>query len=79
MSQITRRRMLAMTTLAAGAPGLHILRVDASGPPFSEEQANADQAVAWIHSNRTLIAEAYNPPFYPSFDFTPEKAHPHRG
>ena len=28
----------------------------------------------WIHNNRTLIAEAYNPPFYPALDYDPEKA-----
>lgn len=28
----------------------------------------------WIHHTRTLIAEAYNPPFYPAFDYTPERA-----
>jgi hypothetical protein len=28
----------------------------------------------WVHFNRTLINEAYNPPFYPSFDYEPKKA-----
>lgn len=28
----------------------------------------------WIRSARILIAEAYNPPFYPSLDYQPEKA-----
>ena len=28
----------------------------------------------WIRSTRTLIAEAYNPPFYPSLDYEPGKA-----
>jgi hypothetical protein len=28
----------------------------------------------WIRSTRILIAEAYNPPFYPALDYVPEKA-----
>ena len=28
----------------------------------------------WIRNPRILIAEAYNPPFYPSLDYKPEKA-----
>src|SRR5205807_2397028 len=28
----------------------------------------------WLKTCRALICEAYNPPFYPSFDFKPEKA-----
>lgn len=31
-------------------------------------------AYAWIRNTRTLIAEAYNPPFYPSLDYDPAKA-----
>lgn len=30
-------------------------------------------AYDWIRSTRTLIAEGYNPPFYPSLDYDPEK------
>jgi hypothetical protein len=28
----------------------------------------------WLKTCRTLICEAYNPPFYPSFDYKPDKA-----
>jgi hypothetical protein len=31
-------------------------------------------AYQWLRSTRVLIAEAYNPPFYPSLDYEPEKA-----
>jgi hypothetical protein len=31
-------------------------------------------AYEWICSARIVIAEGYNPPFYPSFDYEPEKA-----
>ena len=34
------------------------------------EVASAD----WLKTCRTLICEAYNPPFYPSFDYQAEKA-----
>jgi hypothetical protein len=38
--------------------------------PASAETAAYD----WIRSTRILIAEAYNPPFYPSLDYEPAKA-----
>ncbi len=42
------------------------------------EPAAADSAAGgayeWIRNTRTLIAEGYNPPFYPSFDYEPVKA-----
>ena len=31
-------------------------------------------AYEWIQGPRVLIAEGYNPPFYPSFDYEPERA-----
>lgn len=34
----------------------------------------ATSAYDWIRNPRILIAEAYNPPFYPSFDYEPEEA-----
>ena len=42
----------------------------ASQLPASESAGAYD----WIRSTRILIAEAYNPPFYPSFDYEPEKS-----
>jgi hypothetical protein len=37
------------------------------------ENSHRSDSYEWIRLNRTLIAEAYNPPFYPSFDYIPEK------
>ena len=43
-----------------------------AGPAWTAAaQAPANE---WIRNNRTLIAEAYNPPFYPSLDYQPAKA-----
>src|SRR5712671_3567281 len=39
--------------------------------PLSAAQSPAYE---WIRSTRLLIAEAYNPPFYPSLEYEPEKA-----
>src|SRR6266571_9512094 len=39
--------------------------------PLSAGQSSAYE---WIRSPRILIAEGYNPPFYPSLDYEPEKA-----
>jgi len=76
MPDITRRQMLAMTALAAGAPGFRILNAQAGGLSADEAHRSAVENPEWIHSNRTLIAEAYNPPFYPLLDYRPEKAVP---
>jgi hypothetical protein len=40
----------------------------------AEAQGAPGDAYEWIRSTRTLIAEAYNPPFYPSLDYEPGKA-----
>lgn len=40
----------------------------------AEPQPAPGSAYEWIRNTRTLIAEAYNPPFYPSLDYDPEKA-----
>jgi len=40
----------------------------------SQLQGAPASAAEWIGSTRILIAEAYNPPFYPSLDYEPEKA-----
>src|SRR5262249_10383865 len=36
--------------------------------------AETNGAADWIRTCRALICEAYNPPFYPSLDYRPEKA-----
>lgn len=60
MHPITRRDLLK----AAG----FVLASDVSG------NAQTAGAADWIRTCRGLICEAYNPPFYPSFDFQPGKA-----
>ncbi len=45
--------------------------------PISAAAARSESAAgdwSWAASCRAVIAEAYNPPFYPSFDYTAEKA-----
>lgn len=71
MPEITRRDMLKMTALAVNVPGFEVLKASGNG---LAAQAQVPAAYEWIRSNRTLIAEAYNPPFYPSLDYKPEKA-----
>jgi hypothetical protein len=60
MNPITRRDLLksAGFLLAPQLPG--------------EAQSTGD--TAWLSTCRGLICEAYNPPFYPSFDFQAKKA-----
>src|SRR5947209_4572030 len=60
MYPMTRRDLLQ----AAGFLAASNLALDA------QPSSSAD----WIRTCRGLICEAYNPPFYPSFDFQPRKA-----
>ena len=46
----------------------------ADGAAWATPAADPAGAYEWIRSTRTLIAEAYNPPFYPSLDYEPGKA-----
>jgi len=55
--------MLRRSGLALTAP-LFLGGAEAAGKSDSD----------WIRTCRGLICEAYNPPFYPSFDFEPRKA-----
>lgn len=44
---------------------------------FGNMEASAETGVpaaVWAHHNRTLIAEGYTPPFYPSLEYDPERA-----
>ena len=63
MNPIHRREMLRRSGLALTAP-LFLGGAEAAGKSDSD----------WIRTCRGLICEAYNPPFYPSFDFEPKKA-----
>ena len=61
MNSFNRRELLQ----AAGFV-LAESRLEAAPEPAS--------AYDWIRNARALIAEAYNPPFYPALDYKPEKA-----
>lgn len=41
---------------------------------FDSAFASDSGTYEWIRSTRILIAEGYNPPFYPSLDYDPQKA-----
>src|SRR5271157_5493370 len=58
---LNRRELLQSAGFLLTASGL-----SGAAPPGS--------AYDWIRSTRILIAEAYNPPFYPSLDYEPAKA-----
>src|SRR5690348_11712930 len=60
MNPMTRRDLLkaAGCLVASHLPG--------------EAQSTPD--LSWVSTCRGLICEAYNPPFYPAFDFQPRKA-----
>jgi hypothetical protein len=70
MKSITRRELLQRSSVLGAAAGL--------GVRFGAVPAQAAPAgmstYDWIRSPRILIAEAYNPPFYPALDYEAEKA-----
>lgn len=66
MKSITRRKLLQRSALLAAAAR--------SGTTTSQAAPPAMSTYEWIRSTRILIAEAYNPPFYPALDYQPEKA-----
>src|SRR5215471_17933814 len=62
--QINRRQLL----IGAGA-------LATAARPSKAAPAGASVSTdVWLKTCRTLICEAYNPPFYPSFDYRAEKA-----
>ena len=65
MNQLNRRELLQSAGLLLITPQLRAALLPAAAP---------SPAYQWLRSTRVLIAEAYNPPFYPSLDYEPEKA-----
>lgn len=59
---MTRRELLIAAGAAAAAP--HLKAAASSAVPTD----------VWLKTCRGLICEAYNPPFYPSFDYRADKA-----
>ena len=76
MNQINRRKFIQSTGLLLA--GTQLPLAASQLPPAASQlpttAAAADPVWEWIRNSRTLIAEAYNPPFYPSLDYDPEKA-----
>lgn len=66
---LTRREMIALSAMTMGSVGAKAWR---SGASASSEAAR--DTFEWIGSCRALIAEAYNPPFYPALDYEPQRA-----
>jgi hypothetical protein len=73
MPPLTRREMMKLTALAMNAPTLTHLNAATATKPMPVS-GKPEDVWHWIRYNRTLIAEAYNPPFYPSLDYVPAKA-----
>ena len=63
--RVNRRELLM------GAGALAVGQCAASPGPAAAESAPMD---TWLKTCRALICEAYNPPFYPSFDYRADKA-----
>ena len=63
---VTRRELLRQSALLAAAARLDIGESHAAPAGMS--------TYAWIRNPRILIAEAYNPPFYPALDYQAKKA-----
>src|SRR5579871_4395997 len=66
MKNISRRELLQQSALLAAAAQFRSAPLKAAPASLSTYD--------WIRSTRILIAEAYNPPFYPALDYEAEKA-----
>jgi hypothetical protein len=75
VATITRREALQRAGLmtATSALGSSIFVHPLANISDTESDPH-DLIHKWIRSARIVIAEGYNPPFYPSFDYEPEKA-----
>ena len=69
MNQLNRRELLQSAGFLLATPQLR-----GASPPGPGGTPAPGSAYDWIRSTRILIAEAYNPPFYPSLDYDPERA-----
>ncbi|MGA2268573.1 MAG: beta-galactosidase trimerization domain-containing protein [Bryobacteraceae bacterium] len=69
MNQLNRRELLQSAGFLLTASQLR-----GTSPPGPGGTPAPGSAYDWIRSTRILIAEAYNPPFYPSLDYEPVKA-----
>ncbi len=76
MGALNRRKFLQSTGFMLAGAQLPFGELPTLAAALGEpSQATSNASVwDWIHNNRTLIAEAYNPPFYPALDYDPEKA-----
>jgi len=74
MAELTRRDLILGSGLLLAGSGSQLFGAD----PFSRGGAKPaimpDADREWIRTARILVAEAYNPPFYPELDYDPEKA-----
>lgn len=68
MNHVNRRDFIKSTGVLLASTQLPSLR--AASPIMSTSESNYD----WIRNPRIVIAEGYNPPFYPSLDYDAGKA-----
>lgn len=70
MKPWNRRELLQSSGLLLASQ----LALRGAEPSPQSAAAAGGGAYEWIRNTRTLIAEGYNPPFYPSLDYEPAKA-----
>jgi hypothetical protein len=74
MKNITRRELLQQASIITTASVLGSSFPGSAQPVAGPANELNKPIYEWIRSARLMIAEAYNPPFYPSFTYEPEKA-----
>ncbi|WP_260706584.1 alpha-amylase family protein [Edaphobacter flagellatus] len=70
---MNRRDMLKLSALTLGASAVSPLAIAQNATRYANALTGNRELAEWIHGNRTLIAEAYNPPFYPALDYVPAR------
>jgi len=74
MAEFSRRDLILGGGLMLAASSSELLAVN-SLPVIGVDPAPSPEADhEWVSTARIVVAEGYNPPFYPEFDYDPERA-----
>ena len=74
MTEITRRNLLLGAGMLLASPDSVFFAANSFSAGETRPLAAAESGQEWVRTARVVIAEAYNPPFYPQLDYDPEKA-----
>lgn len=74
MTVMNRRELLKRTGFCLATSAMAGVKVREGLAAWDSPQGAPVSSPAWIRTARIILAEGYNSPFYPSFEYDPEKA-----